>query len=165
MKPKAVINPVVPALWSLWMIGAFGFYTLAGRLWLQVDGIVVSSRNIPPNRGPRYATEYTLRAPDGQQTIYTAGPTDSSLSRSMPVGTTLKKKRWHLAYERNGHPVDDFDLSFYSVVLGIAFGCLGWSISLWRTQALLRLPRYQDLVRQPSSIEHPRPDISCSITM
>lgn len=134
MKPQTGINPLVLGIWSLWMIGAFGFYTLGTRLWTQLDGVVVSSRDIPATRGPRYATEYILRGPDGRETAYAAGPTDSSLPRSMPVGTTLKKKRWHLDYEQDGQRVDDFGLTFYLVILATGCGALGWSVLLWRRQ-------------------------------
>jgi hypothetical protein len=118
---------MVLALWSLWIIGAFGFYTLGVRLWTQVDGIVISARDMPPSRGPRYATEYKLRNSDGHETVYVAGPTGSSLPRSMPVGTAVRKRRWHLSYEKNGRQVDDFGLPFYSVILTIGFGGLIWS--------------------------------------
>jgi hypothetical protein len=131
---KQVLPPKVLAVWSLWMIGAFGFYTLGTRLWSQLDGIVVASRDIPPTRGPRYATEYTLRGPDGQESQYVAGPSDATLARSMPVGTYLRKKRWHVDYERNGQEVDDFSLPFYLVVLATGFGCLSWSFLQWRRE-------------------------------
>lgn len=122
---------IVLALWSLWIIAAFGVYTLGTRLWTQLDGVVIASRDIPPTRGPRYATEYILRGPDGQESHYTAGPTDSSLARSIPVGTYLRKKRWHVDYERDGHRVDDFGLPLYLAVLTVAFGCLVWSLGFF----------------------------------
>ena len=116
------------------MIWAFGIASLGNRLWIQLHGTVTSSRDIPSTRGPRYATEYTIRDSDGRELHYTAGPTDASLPRSMPVGTTLNKQRWRLGYEQNGKWVDDFGAAFYVVVLAIAFTCLAWSIVLWRTQ-------------------------------
>lgn len=123
-----VINPLVIGAWSLLMIWAFGINTLGMRLWIQCDGLVTASRDIPPTRGPRYTTDYLLRGPGGQETRYIAGPTDASLPRSMPIGTSLRKKRWHLYYERNGQRVDDFPLSFYVAMLTLGFGCLGWSV-------------------------------------
>jgi hypothetical protein len=131
---KQVLPPVVLAIWSLWIIGGFGLYTLGTRLWTQLDGVVIASRDIPPTRGPRYATEYTLRGLDGQETQYVAGMTDATLARSMPVGTRLTKKRWHLDYERDGKTVDDRILPFYVPILTIAFSCLGWSFVVWRRQ-------------------------------
>jgi hypothetical protein len=128
------INSLALAAWSLWMIGAFGFFTLGTRLWTKLEGVVISSRDIPPTRGARYTTEYTLRGPDGQEQRYTAGPADDSLPRSLPVGTSLKKQRWNLDYQRDGLRVNDFGLTFYLVVLTIGFGCLGWSVVLWRRQ-------------------------------
>jgi len=93
---------------------------------------LLSSRDIPSTGAPRYATEYTLRGPDGRESVYAAGATDASLPRSMPVATSLKKQRWHLDYEKNGRRVDDFGVSFYGMMLGIALACLAWSIFLSR---------------------------------
>jgi hypothetical protein len=76
-------NPMALLLFGLWIIWGFGFDTVGRRLEIQFDGVVISSRDIPKTRGPRYATEYTLRGPDGQNHIYVAGPTDASLPRSM----------------------------------------------------------------------------------
>jgi hypothetical protein len=98
----------------------------------QLDGVVVSRRDIPSTGAPRYATEYTVRGPDGRESIYTAGATDASLPRSMPVGTSLKKRRWHLDYEKNGQRVDDFGVYFYSLVLGVGLGFVTWSVLRWR---------------------------------
>ena len=125
---------MVLLLFGLWIIWGFGFDTVGRRLEIQFDGVVISSRDIPKTRGPRYATEYTLRGPNGQNQIYVAGPTDASLPRSMPVGTYLKKDRWHLDYERNKQRVDDFPIFFYEAVLGIALGCVVGSVILWRGQ-------------------------------
>jgi hypothetical protein len=50
--------------------------------------------------------------------------TDASLPRSMPVGTYLKKQKWHLYYERNEQRVNDFPIVFYQVTFGIALGCV-----------------------------------------
>ena len=131
MKPKAAL---VWAAWSLWIIWGFGFYTLGNRLWAQLDGIVITSRDIPSTRGPRYVTEYILRGPDGRESFYTAGSTDSTLPRSMPVGTSLKKKRWHLDYERDGQHISDFSLPSYLGILAIGFGGIVWSLLLSRRQ-------------------------------
>jgi hypothetical protein len=131
MKTKA---PLALAVWSLWIIWGFGFYTLGTRLWAQLDGVVIASRDFPSTRGPRYVTEYVVRGPDGRESLYTANSTDSTLPRSMPVGTSLKKKRWHLDYERDGQRISDFSLSFYAGILAIAFYCLGWSVLLSRRQ-------------------------------
>jgi hypothetical protein len=127
-------TPIVLLLLGLWIVWGFGFQTVGARLEAHMDGVVISSRDIPVTRGPRYATEYTLRGPDGQNQVYIAGATDASLPRSIPVGTYLKKRRWHLSYERNYQRVDDFPLLFYRVTLGIALGCVLWSAILWHGQ-------------------------------
>jgi hypothetical protein len=115
--PRLNFNPAILILWSLWMLWAFGYHTLWTRLTTQCEGVVISSQDVPPTRGPRNAIEYTLAGPDGQVHTYIAGPTDDSLPRSMPVGTKIKKERWHLSYEGNGNRVDDFSIVFYSLVL------------------------------------------------
>lgn len=126
--------PIALLLFGLWIIWGFGFQTVGARLNARIDGVVISSRDIPAARGPRYATEYALRGPDDQIRLYVAGSTDASLPRSMPTGTYLKKERWHLYYERNNRRIDDFPLLFYQVILGIALGCVVWSGILWQGQ-------------------------------
>ena len=127
------LSPVALLIWGVWILWAFG-QTLVVLLKTEVDGVVVSSQDIPPNRGPRYATEYTMRGPDGHEFTYLAGPTGASLPRSMPVGTRVKKERWHLYFERNGRRENDsfpwFSTAFVS--LGLASVC--WSLFLWNNQ-------------------------------
>ena len=125
-------NPILPLIFGLFILWGFGVDTVGRRLNIELEGVVTSSRDIPITRGPRYATEYTLRGTDGLDHVYVAGPTDASLPRSMPVGTYLRKVRWHLYYERNGQRVDDFPLFFYEATLTIAFCCLVWSFLLWQ---------------------------------
>ena len=108
--------------------------TVGSRIRIQLDGVVISSRDVPPSRPPRYATEYVLRGPDGRNTNYIAGASDADLPRSMPVGTYIRKQRWQLFYERNGRRVDDFSIPFYASILGIAFGFFVWSLVLWHQQ-------------------------------
>lgn len=128
------VQPQGLLIWGLWILWAFGLQTFFVFLITEVDGIIVSSRDIPPNRGPRYATEYTLRAPDGHEFAYLAGATDATLPRSMPVGTRLKKERWQLSYERDGQQVNDSFPFFYATVIGLRFASIGCSFALWRRQ-------------------------------
>jgi hypothetical protein len=119
---------VCVALFILW---GFGYETVWDRLTADIDGVIVSSRDVPSKGAPRYATEYVIRGPDGQAHTYVAGPTDSSLERSMPIGTRVHKERWKLGYERDGHQVS-FPIEFYSAILGIALACLLWAVLQWR---------------------------------
>jgi hypothetical protein len=64
-------------------------------------------------------------------------PPDAFLPRSMPIGTSIKKQRWHLDYEKNGYHVDDFPIYFYALVMGGASACLIWSLLSWRHQKRL----------------------------
>jgi hypothetical protein len=132
-KPKGP-DPVVLFFIGLFIFWGFGYETVGKFLYTQVEGTIVSKRYIPPTKGPRYATEYLLRTPDGNETIYVAGPTDASLPRNMPIGTYLRKQRWSFSYERNGQRVSDFGslLPFYGVFLSIGFVCLVRSFVLRR---------------------------------
>ena len=130
----AAPKPMVLFLFALFILWGFGVETVGKRLRTQLDGTIVSSRDIPPSRGSRYVTEYILRGSDGRETTYVAGPTDASLPRSMPVGTHLKKQRWALSYERNGERLDDFNSLFYVATQCIAIVLAGWGIRTWLNQ-------------------------------
>lgn len=132
MKTAIVPNPVVPLVFALWILWGFGLETVGRRLEIQLDGVVISSQDVPSKGAPRYVTEYTLRGNDGQDHSYIAGPTDASLPRSLPVGTHLTKRPWRLDYEKDGQTMKDFPVSFYSLTLGVALACLLWSFFLWR---------------------------------
>lgn len=98
--------------------------------------MVVSSRDLHSPNSPRYITEYIVRAPDGHEANYVAGSSDASLPQSMPVGTTISKRKWHLDYERDGEHVSDFPAALYWLTLGAALAGLVWSIRLWRRQRI-----------------------------
>jgi hypothetical protein len=114
-------------LFGLWILWGFGWNTVEERLRIEIDGIIVASRDVPSAGAPRYATEYTVRFADGRERVYWAGATDASLPRGMPVGTHIRKERWHLDYERDGR-TEGFPYIFYSITLGIALGSLVWGI-------------------------------------
>lgn len=133
--------PVVLLFFSLWILWGFGFETVGTRLRIQLNGAVFSSQDIPPSRGPRYATEYVVRGPDGRRTSYIAGATDASLPRSMPVGTYIQKQKWRFYWKKNGERVDDFPIPFYALTNGIGIGLLSWCLVLWRRQDEEARPR------------------------
>jgi hypothetical protein len=54
----------------------------------------------------------------------------------MPVGTYIKKRRWHFSYERDGQPVDEFGIVFYLVFLAMAVGCVVWAAKLRRKRLM-----------------------------
>lgn len=118
---------IVPIIFGVFLIWSFGWDTVGRRLRLAVDGVIVRAVDVPATGAPRYATEYTIRGAHGKEQIYWAGPTDGSLPRSMPVGTRIRKERWHLEYERNAR-TEGFPYVFYSVVLMVAAGLLAWGL-------------------------------------
>ncbi len=111
----------VSILFGLFILWGFGWETVGRRLKTNVDGVIVATHDIPATGAPRYATEYTVRGADGNVQVFMAGPTDGSLPRSMPVGTHIRKKPWHLDYERDGRQ-EGFPYIFYSIVLAIGLG-------------------------------------------
>jgi hypothetical protein len=131
MSNSSSMRPVVPFLFAVYIAWGFGYETVVARLRTEVEGVVVSRRDIPSTGAPRYATEYVVRGSDGQDHLYVAGATDADLPRSMPVGTEIKKLRWRLSYERDGREVG-FPVAFYSAVFGVALSFLIWSFLLLR---------------------------------
>jgi len=134
MKTPATPNPIVLLMLGLWVVWGFGLETVGRRLALELNGVVVSSRDHPSKGAPRYSTEYILRGDDGRDYSYVAGATDAALPRSLPVGTCLTKRKWHFDYERDGQTINDFPIAFYAVVSGIGLACLIWSFFIWRDQ-------------------------------
>lgn len=120
-------------LFGLFLLWGFGWETVGHRLLNSVDGVIVGSRDVPTTGGPRYATEYTVRGANGEEQIFWAGPTDASLPRSMPVGTRIRKLRWHLDFEENGTLVAFSGTFFYAVVCACGLGMLGWGIVVLRS--------------------------------
>ena len=108
---------------GIFILFGFGFETVGLRLWIDVDGTVTSSTDLPDRRAARYATDYTIRGPDGHESTYTAGATDASLARSLPVGTRLIKRRWELGYFVDGRWIA-FPVYFYGPVLALGFWLL-----------------------------------------
>jgi hypothetical protein len=132
---KPQTNPTILIVLALWIFWGFGYETLFKRLMTDVEGTVISAQDIPYPLAPaRHGTEYVFQSQEGRTISYIAGPTDASLPRSIPVGTYIKKRRWHLSYERDGQQVDDFGIMFYVASLAMAVGCLVWGVRLNRKQ-------------------------------
>ena len=124
------LRPWVLLGFGAWILYAFGFDTLGGRLMLELDGVVVS--RVPKTPSPVINADYLIRGADGRDEHYLAGPTDASLPRDLIVGTQIRKQRWQLAYELNGRHVDDFPTPFYGAVSAVGVGCIWGAIVLWR---------------------------------
>lgn len=127
LKAKFRPSPIGIGVWSLWLLW-IALSPVWFRLNTSVEGEVISAQDIPPTRGPRYATKYTLRGPDGRDVEYVAGATSGSLPRSIPVGTYLKKPKWTIYYERDGRQFDAGVPWFSLVLTCFAISCLIWSI-------------------------------------
>ena len=113
------------------VLGFMGISEPYERLVISVDGRVSSAaaKCIEPQHS-RCATEYVVEADSGVKQTYIAGPTDQSLKRYLPVGTTLQKRKWELAYRIDGKEVKDFPIGFYCGCLVMSIGCLTWWLYL-----------------------------------
>jgi hypothetical protein len=109
------------------MLSVLGIKTIGERLMLDVHGTITESKDDPAKNAPRYVTYNTLIDRAGYQSSYIAGPTDSSLPRSMSVGSEINKERWHLFFDKNGATVRDFPMMTYSAHFGVVFALLFWS--------------------------------------
>jgi len=116
------------ARWGPWWPGAlmggllfsiFGVCEMMARVNLAVDGVVVSSilDCKEPNRCVR---RYVLRSSEtGREFKYAAAGVDHALSRSIPNGARVVKKKGELKYTVDGRVIDDFPTNVYLVMLAI----------------------------------------------
>jgi hypothetical protein len=125
--PQSAVVLFIAAVWIFW---AFGYATVWTRFTTEVNGVVISSRDIPSTGAPRYITEYIIRDPNGYNHKYVAGPTDASLKRSLPVGTRIRKTWGELDYDLNGRRIG-FSTYVYSAIFGLALFCLLWGAWRW----------------------------------
>lgn len=103
-------------------------YEVYGRAEIEVDGVIIKSEIVcqQPNNN-RCVTNYLVKQILGErQTIFSAGPTDLSLPRDLPIGTALKKEKWKLNYELNGKTINDFPV--YSYVGMFVIGIISFAI-------------------------------------
>ncbi|MGA7956276.1 MAG: hypothetical protein WCA26_04415 [Xanthobacteraceae bacterium] len=122
--PQSTVVLFISALWISW---SFGYRTVWQRFAAEVDGVVISSRDVP-SKG---VTEYVVQDASGTDHRYVAGVTDASLERSLPVGTEIRKEWGSLDYAVNGKKIR-FPTYFYSAVCGVALVSLLWGAVLWR---------------------------------
>ncbi len=127
---RVMYGPILVAV-LMWLFAGSEIYQ---RAVIDLDGTVIySATSCMQPYNNRCGTTYLLRARDGSEQRYDAGPTDKSLRRRLPVGTVLMKKKWALSYAVNGREVRDFPLAFYAGVLGL--GCVSaiwWCILIGR---------------------------------
>lgn len=125
---KQLIDPkwVLMLCAGFWILWGFGYQTAWPFFQSSVEGTIISSSDTPSRGAPRYGTKYVIRSDDGHEQSYTAGATDASLQRSLPVGTRLLKHRWSFSYEVNDRRVW-FPIGVYGVLLigAVVAFCIG----------------------------------------
>jgi hypothetical protein len=108
---KQLIDPkwVLMLCAGFWILWGFGYQTAWPFFQSSVEGTIIS-----------------IRSDDGHEQSYTAGATDASLQRSLPVGTRLLKHRWSFSYEVNDRRVW-FPIGVYGVLLigAVVAFCIG----------------------------------------
>ena len=100
--------------------------TTIGRLLIDVEGVIVSREM---TTGYRPAAIYSINGSSGTRT-YTAGATDASLPRDLPIGSHLIKHRWDLGYTLDGLRVSNFPITFYGVSFGIGISLLWFGAAI-----------------------------------
>jgi hypothetical protein len=102
---RELVGPQFPSVMigvGLFVLWGFGDEAVWKRLWIDVAGMITSSISVPYKGAARYRTDDVILLDDGRRQVYTAGSTDASLVRGMPVGTKVIKHRWELGYTVKG---------------------------------------------------------------
>jgi len=113
-----------PGILLLFGIGTFwlvGYSSVWQRYQLDVQGTVTARQDFPRNKynhGP--TSRYTLKQGDGSIREYTTALGDAALSRTIPVGVHIAKRKGELFYFLNDRRVDDFPLMASLIALGVA---------------------------------------------
>lgn len=131
MAPSTNARPYV-ALMLLGVVLAAGAASeIYGRAAIEATGQVTADETkCQEPQHNRCVSTYDFKAADGSMTTYSAGPTDQSLRRYLPVGTAVEKHKWQLTYRLNGAEVDDFPLFFYAGIFGLGVGAFAWGLYL-----------------------------------
>jgi len=134
------LNPffVIAFMWGIpFMI--FSFYNINARLKIEVEGRIIERQEghpyKPPDKPPvRRFVNYKILQNDGTTISFYTGYTDPSLSRDMPIGAYVIKKKGKLVYTVDGEKYDDFPTLFYIIdgVIGFSIFTLGIAIGIWR---------------------------------
>ena len=98
-------------LFAILLIGAvftwFSFSTMWDRLSIDVEGVVISRQVGHFDTIYQIYVDYTIQQDDGAIVRYRAKSNDPSLSRDIPIGSQLIKKKWDFNYFINGSEIKD----------------------------------------------------------
>ena len=141
---------VIAFMWGIPLM-AFSFFTINARLKIEVEGRIIERQEgfhyKPPDKPPvRRFVNYKILQKDGTTIVFYTGYTDPSLSRDMPIGAYVIKKKGKLVYTVDGEKYDDFPTRFYVIdgVIGASIFIFGIAIGIWlkikRAQATLISP-------------------------
>jgi hypothetical protein len=113
-------------LWGISLIW-FSSSTVYERLAINLEGQVVSRSQGTYYGSPGKYVDYRIRQLDGMTVTYRANGNDTALSRGIPIGAYVIKKRWQLDYYVDGKRISDFPANFYfpllmAALLLVAFG-------------------------------------------
>jgi len=112
------------------LLSSLGDYAMVlGQFVVQFDGVVVARTDdlhYPPWTRNR-VTRYVIHETDGRDGVYHADPSEGGGS-GFPIGTVLRKQRWHLDYEENGQPRNDFPLPLYFFFVILDTGLLAAAV-------------------------------------
>lgn len=124
---QKVINPFIAFLILGAILVVMSCSEIYARASIEINGTIINKEVVcqQPNNN-RCVANYLLRSvSDESQLTYSAGPTNQSLSRDLPIGAKLKKNKWKLSYEVDEKVVDDFPITFYLGLLAIGLLSIG----------------------------------------
>ena len=116
-------------------IGLMGFssYCFYYRASIDLQGVVISRQAGHYDTVYRVYTEYTIQETNGNIVKYRANSNDLELSRDIPIGSDIIKKRWSFAYTIDGREINDFRLKDY-----VAIGIIGFLLFLIGLISIIR---------------------------
>lgn len=104
------------------------------RSQIEIQGTVISRQVGQYGTPYRWYADYEIRQADGNIASYRAEGNDHSLSRGIPSGANLIKKRWKLNYIVDNRVMDDFPKQWYFGVAttGLAIFSVGIVLGILR---------------------------------
>ncbi len=119
----------------------FSIGTISARLHIEIEGEIIDRQIGKYKSGPhRWYVDYKILSGTGQIIEYRANGNDQSLSRNMPLGAILVKKRSKLTYALGDQNINDFPIIFYGIVGGIGMIILIFGMSTGIIYLKKRLP-------------------------
>jgi hypothetical protein len=132
--PQPPVKPYLAAAFFGVFVIIFAVREVYNRVSIDVHGkVIVSDTTCVQPSNNRCSTRYVIESATHDRSEYVAGPTESSLRRWLPVGTSLEKTKWELGYSIDSQRISDFSMTFYEIVGFVGVGFCWWAVLLYWT--------------------------------